>query len=77
MDADGWSWMSMDAMGGMLTGGNKNKEKRSLNGWAGHVFGCMVKWKKCDMLSEMVVVRIEDEWDEQRGSEGVIVQSMC
>ena len=40
----------MGAMGGMLTGGNKNKAKTPPNCRAGHVLTCMGKGKNKEEL---------------------------
>ena len=43
MGTDGCGWMNMGALGGMITGGDKNKTKKSPNCLPVHVFARMIK----------------------------------
>ena len=61
-------------MGCMITGERENKTKRGRNGFAGHVFACVITGQKCSMLAWMVMVIRGKQGEQKRGNKGCEVQ---
>jgi len=67
----------MGAIGRIITGGNKNKAKRSPNGQAGHVLRRIHTVKKTGSRQQMVMVLREDHVEEFRDTKGCAVRNEC